>query len=62
METFSELLALCEGNPLVTEGFISQRPVTQSFDGFWTWTNGWTNSWEAVDLRPHRADYDVTVM
>ena len=32
METFSELLALCEGNPPVTGGFPSQRPVTQNFD------------------------------
>ena len=28
------LLALCEGNPPVTSGFASQRPVTQSFDIF----------------------------
>ena len=34
METFSLLLALCEGNPLVTDGFPSQRPVTRSFDVF----------------------------
>ena len=34
METFSALLALCEGNPLVTGGFLSQRPVTRSFDVF----------------------------
>ena len=34
METFSSLLALCEGNPLVTGGFPSQRPVTQSFAVF----------------------------
>ena len=32
METFFTLLALCEGNPLVTGGFPSQRPVTRSFD------------------------------
>ena len=31
METFSVLLALCEGNPSVTGGFPSQRPVTRSF-------------------------------
>ena len=31
---FSALLALCEGNPPVTGGFASQRPVTQSFDVF----------------------------
>ena len=34
METFSALLALCEGNPPITGGFPSQRPVTQSFDIF----------------------------
>ena len=33
-ETFSALLALCEGNPPVTGGFPSQRPVTRSFDVF----------------------------
>ena len=31
METFSALLALCEGNPPATFGFPSQRPVTRSF-------------------------------
>ena len=34
METFSALLAFCEGNPPVTGGFPSQRPVTRSFDIF----------------------------
>ena len=34
MEKFSALLALCEGNPPVTGGFPSQRPVTLSFDVF----------------------------
>ena len=34
METFSALLALCEGKFLVTGEFPSQRPVTQSFDVF----------------------------
>ena len=32
MEIFSMLLALCEGNTLLTSGFSSERPVTQSFD------------------------------
>ena len=33
METFSALLAICEGNPSVTGGFPpSQRPATRSFD------------------------------
>ena len=34
METFSALLALCEGKPPVTGGFPSQRPVTRRFDVF----------------------------
>ena len=32
METFSALLAVCEGNPSVTGEFPSQRPMTRSFD------------------------------
>ena len=31
MEAFPALLALCEGNPPVTNGFPSQRPVMRSF-------------------------------
>ena len=34
METFSLLLALCEGNSSVAGEFPSQRPVTLSFDVF----------------------------
>ena len=34
METFSALLALCAGNSPVTGEFLSQRPVTQSFEVF----------------------------
>ena len=34
METFSALLAHCEGNSPVTGEFPSQRPVTRSFDVF----------------------------
>ena len=34
METFSVLLALCNGNPPVTGEFPSHRPVTRSFDVF----------------------------
>ena len=30
----SALLALCEGDPMATGGFPSQRPVTRSFDVF----------------------------
>ena len=34
METFSALLPRCEGNPMVTYGFPSQRPATRSFEVF----------------------------
>ena len=34
MEAISPLQALCEGNPPVTGGFPSQRPVTWNFDVF----------------------------
>ena len=34
METFSTLVALCEGKPPVTCGFPSQRPVMQNFNVF----------------------------
>ena len=34
METFSALLALCEGNSPVTGEFPAQRPVTRSFEVF----------------------------
>ena len=44
METFSALLAFCEGNQPVTGGLPSQRTVTQSFNLFsliCVWRNGW---------------------
>ena len=34
METFSELLAICAGNSLVTGEFPAQKPVVRSFDVF----------------------------
>ena len=34
METFSALLAICEGNSPVTGELPAQRPVTRSFDVF----------------------------
>ena len=34
MDIFSTLLALCAGNPPVTSVFLSQRPVTRSFEVF----------------------------
>ena len=64
METFSALLALCEGNPPVTVGLPSQRPVMRSFDisVSCAWTNGRASNRDTGDLRCHRAHYDVTVM
>ena len=64
METFSALLARCDGNPPLNGGFPSQRPVTRSFDVFLICarTNDWANSRDAGDLRRHRVHYDVTVM
>ena len=64
METFSELLAVCEGNPSVTGGFPSQRPVARSFDVFFDLhlNDAWANTRDAGDLRRHRAHYDVTVI
>ena len=61
MGTFSALLAFCEGNPPVTGGFPSQRPMTRSFDVLMicTWTNGWANKRDAGDLRRH---YDVIII
>ena len=34
METVSALLALCDENPPVTDGFPSQRSLTRNFDVF----------------------------
>ena len=64
METFSELLALCEGNPSMTGRFPSQRPVTElwRFLSICVWTNRWSNHRDARDLRRHPAHYDVTAM
>ena len=63
MATFSMLLALCEGNPLVTGGFPSKRPVTQSFEVFFDvhldkqQSKQWSCQWFEMLWCP----YDVTV-
>ena len=64
METSSTSLALCEGNPPVTDGFPLQRPVMWSFYVFFdcAWTNSWANKWDAGDLRRHHAHYDFIGM
>ena len=61
METFSALLALCEGNSWVTGGFPSQRPVTQSllFSLICARINGWANNRDAGYWRRQCAHYDV---
>ena len=62
METFFALLAFCVGNSPVTGEFLSQRPVTRSFDVFCAWINAWVNDREAGDLRRHHAHHDINVM
>ena len=57
METFSALLALCEGNSPVSGEFPSQKPVTRSFDVFFD-----LRLKRLSNLRHHRAHYDVTLM
>ena len=38
------------------------QPGALMFSLTCAWTNGWTNNWDPIDLRRHRAHYDVTVM
>ena len=64
METFSALLAFVRG--------IHRPPVDSPHKGQWRgalmfslvcpWINSWANNRDAVNLRGHRAHYDVTVM
>ena len=68
METFSVLLALSAGNSPVT----GESPVNSPHKDQWSgalvfslicaWINGWVNNRETVDLRCHRAHYDVILM
>ena len=66
METFSALLAISAGNSPVPGEFLTQRPVTRSFDVFFDLrlNKRWVNNGEgeAGDLRRYRAHYDVIVM
>ena len=72
IETFSALLALCEGNPLVISESIDRSTVDFPYKGQWRGalmfslicarTNGWANNRNSGDLRRLRAHYDVTVM
>ena len=53
-----------EGNPPITGGFHSQRPLCEAliFSLICARTNGWTNNRDAADLRRHHTHYHVTVM
>ena len=62
MESFSALVALCEGNWPFTSKFPSQTPVALMFSLICAWANGWANHHDAGDLGRHRARYEVTVM
>ena len=64
METLSAVLALCEGDPLATDGFPSQRPLTQSFDVFFDMHLNKRLSKQSIcgDLRRHDVHCNVTVM
>ena len=66
METFSVLLALCEGEGVhrwpVDIPHKSQWRGALLFSLICTWTNCWVNTRDASDLRRHWAHYDVTVM
>ena len=63
-KTFSALLALYEGNSLVTGGFPAQRSVARIFyvSLICAWTKGWANTRDTGDLRRPRAQYDVAAM
>ena len=58
METFSALPPLCVGNPPVTAGFPSQRPMTRSFETFF----GLHLNKRLSEHSSRHAHYDVTVM
>ena len=64
METFSALLALCEGNSPVTGEFPWQRPVTRSFNIFFDLNLNKRLSKQLLggDLRRSRTQNDVNVM
>ena len=64
METFSALLALFEGNPLVTGRFPHKASNAKAlmFTLICAWTKSWANNWDAGDMKRHGAHYDVIVM
>ena len=58
------LLALCEGNLLVTDGFPCKGQWRRAlmFSLIYAWTNSWANNRDADDLRRRRSHYDITIM
>ena len=64
METFSALLAICEGihRSSVDSSHKDQWRGALMFSLVWARTNGWANNWDAGDLRRHCAHYNVTAM
>ena len=64
METFTALLALCEGNhrSLVDFPHKGQWRGALMFSLICTWTNVWANNRDAGELRRHCAHYDIIVM
>ena len=60
-EIFSALLALCEGNPSVADGFLSQR--TRSFDVFFDMRlNKLRKQSRRGYFGRHSVNYDITIM
>ena len=64
METFSALLALCEGNSPVTGNspLKGQWRGASMFSLTRPWTNGWANHRHTGDLRRNRVQSDVAIM
>ena len=65
METFSALLAICEGNSPVPGELAPHKGQWRGalmFSMICVWINGCVNNREAGDLRRYRAHYDVIVM
>ena len=65
VETFSALLALCEGNhrsPVDSprKGQLRGKLMLPLF--FCTWTHIWANNRDTGELRRHRTHYNVTVI
>ena len=62
METFSALLALCEGNSPVNSPHKGQWRGAFMLSLIRDWINRWVNNREAGDLRCHRAHNDVIII